>query len=145
MLITRSIACLSLVSVLAACEPAGRYDANGNYHAYNSNDAQSYNDAYATTRPVGGVPTTGHYPDESSPVAYGAPVYVTYTRPGYYDYNGYYIATNNGPRVAKQFFPPRGMCRVWFTDRPATEQPGIESCDGIQRRVPAGAYVIYGG
>jgi hypothetical protein len=42
-------------------------------------------------------------------------------------------------------FPPRGMCRVWFTKRAPANQPAIESCNGIKSRVPAGAYVIYGG
>ncbi len=126
--IIRTITCLSLVSFMAACAPSGYYDSNGEYRSYGKSDSFRHGNAMA------GTPNTNVYPAE-----------VTYSRAGYYDRNGYYIATDSGPRVPQSFFPPRGMCRVWFADRVANDQPRVESCSGIQNRVPVGAYVIYGG
>ncbi|MBI3630739.1 MAG: hypothetical protein HY221_00140 [Candidatus Sungbacteria bacterium] len=68
-----------------------------------------------------------------------------YDRPGYYDYNGYYLSQNNSLNVPRNMFPPHGMCRIWFPDRGREEQASLESCEGIQHRVPVGAYVVYGG
>jgi len=125
--LSRTIACLSLASVIASCTPAGYYDSNGEYRSYGSSDSFRHENAMA------GTPVSHAYPD------------TTYDRAGYYDRNGYYIARDNGPRVSDELFPPRGMCRIWFADRPADDQPRVESCNGIRSRVPAGAYVIYGG
>jgi len=122
-------ACVSLVSLLAACGTpnGGYYDANGNY--------------IATDTPHN-MQTNNH-----SPLPGGVNDYddYHYTHRGYYDYNGYYMAKDSGLSVPTDMFPPRGMCRVWFTDRPIEEQPPVESCVGIRSRLPVGAYVIYGG
>jgi len=127
-----SLACISLLSLLSACATpdAGYYDANGNWIANNPNNA---NHSHA---PLPGG--THDYRDDNSS-AY------TYDRRGYYDYNGYYIDQNGGLSVPQDMFPPRGMCRVWFTQRDLVNQPPVESCNDIRSRVPAGAYVIYGG
>jgi len=126
--ITHIIACLSLASLVSACAPAGYYDSNGEYRSYGKSDS------FRHDKPIAGTPTTQADPED-----------VTYSRAGYYDRNGYYIAADSGPHVPDSFLPPRGMCRVWFTDRPIESQPPVESCNGIRSRVPAGAYVIYGG
>lgn len=131
----RTLACLSLVSAMAACAPAGYYDSNGDYRSYGKSDSFNHDKAIA------GTPTTTTYVDEDEP----GTTTVIYKRAGYYDRNGYYISPNSGPRVAEDYFPPRGMCRVWFTDRAIADEPPVESCTGIQSRVPSGAYVIYGG
>lgn len=112
---------VAAISLLAACVPpsGGYYDERGNYIPYPPADR-------AVVAPAPG------------------PVY-TFERRGYYDYNGYYLPMDSGLSVPRSMFPPRGMCRVWFTDRTASEQPAPESCSGINYRVPAGAYVIYGG
>ena len=55
------------------------------------------------------------------------------------------MSGDSGLTVPKDMFPPRGMCRVWFVQSTPFEQPDIESCNDIKSRVPAGAYVIYGG
>ncbi|MDX2073773.1 MAG: hypothetical protein SFX19_05335 [Alphaproteobacteria bacterium] len=123
---------ISLLSFLAACgtPDGGYYDANGNWiatdtihkpHAPLPGGTRDYNaakDRYDHTK---------------------------YDRPGYYDRNGYYISRDDGFNVPENMFPQRGMCRVWFTERPASEQPPVESCNGIKSRVPAGAYIIFGG
>jgi len=126
------LACVCLVPLLSACgTPSdGYYDANGNYIPYNRYNREAHDHA-----PLPGGP----HPDYSD---HG---YYTYDRAGYYDYNGYYISMDNGPSIPEDMFPPRSMCRVWFPERPVARQPAIEDCAGIKSRVPAGAYVIYGG
>jgi hypothetical protein len=127
---------LALASCLlaGACAPSGQYDSNGTYHAYGNSDSYRNEHAMANDAPA----------DYYSAVPAGTTT-VVYSRPGYYDYNGYYITGDNGPSVPHNLLPPRGLCRVWFTDRPEDRQPPVESCQGIQSRVPVGAYVIYGG
>lgn len=123
----------ALLSLLSACgtPDAGYYDANGNYIPNNPYNRNAHDHAP--------LPGGTHQPYDERAVTYH------YDRPGYYDRNGYYIARDKGPTVSEDMFPPRGMCRVWFPERAVIDQPGIESCNGIQSRVPAGAYVIYGG
>lgn len=130
------LACVSFLSLLSACgTPSdGYYDANGNYVPYNR-----YNSEDHAHSPLPGGTRDQYEPARTD---YGV---VRYDRAGYYDSNGYYITVDNGPNVPTSMFPPRGMCRVWFPERAAIDQPRIESCDGIRSRVPAGAYVIYGG
>jgi len=123
---------------MSACEPSGYYDSNGQYRSYGASDSYRHDNAMGGTAPTTTVVT---YPSNNAP--YNADG--TFTRAGYYDHNGYYIAADSGPRIPEGYFPPRGMCRIWFTDRPAGAQPGIESCAGIRSRVPEGAYVVYGG
>ncbi len=129
MTILRNISCLSVVSLMVACAPSGYYDSNGEYRSYGKSDSYRYE------HPMSGTPTRAIYHEDD----------VIYSRAGYYDRNGYYIAMDSGPGVPREFFPPRGMCRVWFIDRLPNEQPRVESCAGIRSRVPVGAYVIYGG
>jgi len=133
-----SLACISLMLSACGTPSDGYYDANGNWIPYNR-----YNEEAHAHSPLPGGP----HPDynDNPPVYTTTTTTYTYDRPGYYDYNGYYIARDAGPAIPPGMFPPRGMCRVWFTDRAIADQPPIETCDGIKYRVPAGAYVIYGG
>src|ERR1700722_5176133 len=116
------VACLSLVSVMAACAPAGYYDSNGEYRSYGQSDSFRHEHAMSDT------PT----PEDS------------YSRSGYYDHDGNYVTEDSGLHIPRDYLPPRGMCRVWFADRPLGNQPAVESCNGIKNRVPDGAYMIYG-
>ena len=131
MRLTTTLTCVSLLTLLAACsEPDGYYDAHGKF---------IHNTPYNNTK---NVPDQNRYVDSRYN---DTNTNVNYSRRGYYDYNGYYIAKNYGPVVPSDMFPPRGMCRVWFPDRDPADQPEIETCAGIRSRVPAGAYVIFGG
>ena len=154
------IACLSLVTLLAACETHnGYYDANGNYvpqantttvaqrtHApYPGGERNSQ--YYYAPAPVADAGTTTTYVDttpERDGMRRTTTTVYSYDRPGYYEYNGYYVTppTALAPSAA---FPGHGLCRVWFPGRAVEAQPPIESCSNINARVPAGAYVIYGG
>ena len=128
------ITSLPLLALLAACgAQEGYYDANGNWVA----PANATTDAQRRHSPDPGRP--GYYNDNYQPRV------VKYDRPGYYDYNGYYVTVDDSVAVPQNMLPPRGMCRVWLPNRLPERQPRIESCDGIQGRVPQGAYVIYGG
>ncbi|MFZ4125144.1 MAG: hypothetical protein ACOYJ2_03620 [Rickettsiales bacterium] len=136
---TSKLAFVACASLLTACGPSsGYYDTKGNYVA--SNAAYSTQPEYAYSRPNKEhdsytIRTENDYP----------PHQTTYQRSGAYDHNGDYIVSDNPINVPQSMFPERGMCRVWFTNRVPSDQPPIESCDAIQTRVPAGAYVIYGG
>jgi len=132
--ISAALICASFLSLLAACATPdnGYYDTNGNWIPNNPYNSQNH-----TRAPLPGG-THDYRDDRYDRVE-------RYDRAGYYDRNGYYIARDGGPAVPEDMFPPRGMCRVWFIERPAIDQPKIESCDDIRSRVPVGAYVIYGG
>ena len=139
-----SLACLSLITLLSACgSPSdGYYDANGNYIPYNRYNREAHDHA-----PLPGG--TNNYESrrdyyDNHPDGYSTTTVYHYDRAGYYDDNGYYT-TMNGMRAPRKMLPMRGMCRVWFPDRDMDDQPDVESCTNIQSRVPAGAYVIYGG
>src|SRR5690554_4710504 len=41
-------------------------------------------------------------------------------------------------------FPPPGACRIWHPNRPPGQQPPPGACHELERRVPAGAYLVYG-
>ena len=126
-----SLACVSLIALLSACgEPSdGYYDANGRYIDTSANSAPGVHDVTLRDR----AKHTTHAPN--------------YSRRGYYDYNGNYIDSDEeSVSVPRSMFPARGMCRIWLTDgRDDVNQPPVESCNRIRTRVPAGAYVIYGG
>lgn len=47
-------------------------------------------------------------------------------------------------RIPPGHFPPPGACRVWDPDRPPGQQGPPGSCDELERRVPAGHYLVYG-
>jgi hypothetical protein len=141
-----TLACLSTLLLTACGNPnEGYYDANGNYippantttevqRRHSPSPAAHMDERYSDRR-------MGRYREPSDYDRYDR-----YDRRGYYDYNGYYVSNDDRYMdVPAGMFPPRGMCRVWFTDRVPSDQPAIESCDGIHARVPAGAYVIYGG
>ncbi len=133
---TKILACLSLMTMLSACgtPDQGYYDRNGNYVPNNPYNRNAHDHA-----PLPG----GTHPEYDD--THYASTHATwhYDRAGYYDQNGYYI--EHGPSVSSDMLPPHGMCRVWFPERAVMDQPPIEDCDGIRGRVPAGAYVIYGG
>jgi len=120
-----SITLLTMTALLAACgvPSDGYYAEDGTFISYNRDHRSSYN----------------HTPEPAAANAY------RYDRRGYYDYSGRYITQEDNFNVPAEMFPAAGMCRVWFTDRELSNQPPVESCDGIRTRVPAGAYVIYGG
>lgn len=131
MRILPSIACLSLLALLAACGESseGYYDSNGRY-IYNSTNGATPFEHDVTLR--------DHMRNENRRDAYN--------RRGYYDYDGNYSTTyNDGLSAPNDMFPARGLCRVWFVDREPSRQPNVESCVNIKQRVPAGAYIIYGG
>lgn len=134
--------CLSFITAMTACAPAGYYDSNGEYRSYGKSDSYRHNTAMGSTPPSNAYYDRTYYDNSGRDVTTTT---VTYSRPGYYDQNGYYISERDGPRVPEDFFPPRGMCRIWIANRSMDDQPAIESCRGISNRVPAGAYVIYGG
>jgi hypothetical protein len=117
----RFLVILPVLALLAACGGSGHFDADGNY--ITSDYEQPAHDKL--------VP---HYKDYSAP----------YTRAGYYDYEGNYVTVNKMAVPSNQL-PPAGLCRVWIPNTPVDLEPPVESCDGIQNRVPVGAYVIYGG
>jgi hypothetical protein len=48
-------------------------------------------------------------------------------------------------KVPPGHYPPRGQCRVWYQGRPPGHQPPPVLCESLLRRVPAGAFVLYGG
>ncbi len=146
-----TLATLSLVALLSACGMPndGYYDANGNYvpPPNATTDAQRFRapDPGRSYRHDHDRDRAGYY--EERPVVVvppGAPAYI-YDRAGYYDYNGYYVTFDDRMEVPQGMFPPRGMCRIWLPGRVPSKQPAIETCNNIQARVPAGAYVIYGG
>lgn len=141
-------ACVATAALLAACNDAGGYyDAQGRYIPYTAttsstepaNDGNSINQHNPRS--------TYTYSSDVMRPALGAsdmpPQYLN--RRGYYDYNGNYVTTDLSRPVPTNMFPPKGMCRIWFTDRAPNMQTPVESCDYIGRRVPSGAYVIYGG
>ena len=125
-----TLACISMVSLLAACTQSdGYYDANGNYQYRNTASSEPFEHD---------VTLRDHMRNDSRAQAY--------ERRGYYDSNRNYIDYDQeGLNVPSDMFPPRGMCRVWFTNRNLADQPPIKRCGDIRTRVPAGAYMIYGG
>lgn len=143
------LTCLSGAVLLSACgyPDYGYYDANGNYVPA----PNATTEAQRVRSPSPGQPHHDYYRDRYDNTYYGDRRVVettttyTYDRPGYYDYNGYYVGERGAFNVPRGMFPPRGMCRVWFPDRLPENQPPVETCVGIRDRVPAGAYVVYGG
>lgn len=142
------LTCFSLMSVLSACGTQGDlYDSKGNRvdnpnnpYPYNNSDYPNSRNSYydrdydnrasSQNRRVSTTTTTTTY---------------KYDRPGYYNYDGSYIGTEIDFIVPEDMFPPRGKCRIWYSDRDPSDQPRVQSCKGIKSRVPDGAYVIYGG
>lgn len=125
----RKLTCLPLLLIMAACGPSGYYDSEGRYHAYGENDTHRNDHAIA-------APASSNTPASS--------VYVPEGNVSYYGQAHTYPEGANAVRIPREFFPPSGMCRVWFPNKPASDQPPPESCQGIQDRAPADSYVIYG-
>jgi hypothetical protein len=46
--------------------------------------------------------------------------------------------------VPKAYIPPRGMCRIWVDNVPATRQPAPTDCPTAIRNRPPNAKVIFG-
>lgn len=134
-----SLACAAL-TVVSACssEPtAGYYDSNGRYVPYNPQNRNA-----AIHAPNSAAMRDG---EEETYNVYRTRVVRPYDRTGFYDYNGFYIALDGGLEIPQDMFPPEGMCRIWFLNRPYDKEPQPESCTGIQSRVPRGAYIVYSG
>lgn len=136
MRIMKPLAVLSLLTLLAACgsHNNGYYAADGTYvkphEGAFSNDINERRSNYDQTVTAAQQNAAARY---------------AFERRGYYDYYGNYIVLDSSLGVPPAMFPPAGMCRVWFPDRPLTTQPRVEACTNIQDRAPAGTYVIYGG
>ncbi|HET8985541.1 MAG TPA: hypothetical protein VFN03_07260 [Trueperaceae bacterium] len=47
-------------------------------------------------------------------------------------------------RIPPGHYPPPGMCRVWFPERPPGQQSAPGDCAVLERQVPSGAYLVYG-
>lgn len=138
------MAALPAAFLLSACAGPdyGYYDANGNYIPA----ANAVTDQHRRHAPSPGQPGMPAY-DSSNVIVVPAPIEypVTYTRRGYYDYYGNFVTVDSRLVIPSDMYPPRGMCRVWLPQRSPESQPPIQSCEGIQWRVPAGGYVVYGG
>ena len=163
MKLTSKLACLSLVAAMAtACGASGHYDSRGNYHYDNVRDSsydnsydRTYDHGYNDTRTAPYKEGDNFYVDHAAVRGDSSKVpgydhnldgdRAPYSRVGFYDRNGYYTTMANGPRIPRSYVPPRGACRIWLADRAPTEQPAVESCVGIQDRLPDGAWVVYGG
>lgn len=125
MRITTLIACLPLAATLVACQPSGFYDNQGNYHSsskgYQGENARRTNAANDRN---------------------GAPF--NFDRAGYYDYQGNYAGRHAASGVADDFYPPRGMCRIYTPDRTMDTQLPPEQCRS-HYHLPVDAFVVYGG
>lgn len=47
-------------------------------------------------------------------------------------------------KIPPGHFPPPGSCRIWYPNTPPGQQPAPGACSELERRVPAGAYLVYG-
>jgi hypothetical protein len=136
-------------ALLSACDTNGSYDTYGTYTP----------PATATTQVQHIQPPASTIIDKEyrepedytdrrtdyAPRPLGPDANYGYDRLGYYDDKGYYAAEDSSLHVPPSMFPPPGTCRVWFPERSPAKQPRLESCEGIRHRLPAGAYVIFGG
>jgi len=144
MRITTLVTGLSLAVMLSACGAPdyGYYDSNGNFiPPANATSEAARRHAPDSSKSL----PARNYDNTSNVIVVPSNVDYRYDRRGYYDYYGNYVTVDTRVSVPNDMFPPRGMCRVWLPNRAPEYQPRIESCDNIQYRIPAGAYVIYGG
>lgn len=148
------LACVSLVALAACGAPTGYYDAQGNYVSYvregSAFDKKPEYPNQTRYKPGYKHPNDVVYRPVTDPYAGNASMHTSeatfpYTQRGYYDSNSYFITNTNNLNVPAEMWPPAGMCRVWFGGRAYIDQPPVETCNGIQSRVPAGAYIIFGG
>lgn len=160
------LACVSAVTMLAACDPHydnGYYDANGNYVASTGvhkgaqrnqnnatwpgkpigyyNDSNNYNNdpAYRDTTSPRRVVRTTHVVTADTDTMY------LYQLPGVYNLDGDYLGTTSAYGVPSSMVPSRGLCMVWFPKRRTYDQPSAQNCEGLMQRAPAGSYIVYGG
>jgi hypothetical protein len=42
-------------------------------------------------------------------------------------------------------YPKAGECRLWYSGKPPGQQPKPQSCSSLRGKVPAGAFILYGG
>ena len=146
MRILKTVTCLPLVALLAACGSTeqGHYDANGNYvpppnptpaeRIHTPDPGLAYDEYYSQ------YGANNNYPDGRQ--HYETKVTTTYDENGNRVTRDY--VTENSYAIPAALLPPRGFCRVWFANRKPEDQPKVETCDGIRQRAPAGSYVIYG-
>ena len=121
------LACAATASLLASCGPPndGYYDSNGRYVPGSS---VRLNEHY---------PALGGRNQDYSARDHDRRYYNDDDR-----YGDRYYAGNE--HVPANMLPPRGKCRVWFTNRSDANQPPVESCKNIRDRAPRGSFVIYG-
>ncbi len=48
------------------------------------------------------------------------------------------------PQVPASFTPPAGLCRIWLTGVPATQQPAPTDCASAIKNRPTNAAVLFG-
>lgn len=140
--------------LLAACgESNGYYDTNGVYHTYQpaanestpTSKATTSNDPRPRDKAVVQEREQHMYKRVDGRVVKVNPPF-SFVEPGYYGPNGYLLTeVPAGFVVPGHMLPPAGYCRIWFPARSAMEQPPVETCTGIKHRVPANAYIVYGG
>jgi hypothetical protein len=51
--------------------------------------------------------------------------------------------TEKSQPVPRQYLPPRGMCRIWIDNVPATRQPAPTDCPTAIRNRPPNGRVIF--
>lgn len=152
------------IASLAACDPS-YYDENGNLvsggngqtatekthpvdnrHRFDESSYYDHNKDYPVATPQGAVTQTTTTYGAEGDMSRTTTTTTYYDRAGYYDAMGNFVVAKQGaPRVPHSMWPKRGWCRIWYPGTAAIDQPPIEACDGINTRVPDGAYVIYGG
>lgn len=121
--ISRTLITLSLMSALMACADSSYHDSNGMYRSGTiKNDDFRHEQHVMAGSPSRVIPLTQ----------------ASYRQAGYYDRHSKFIAAmDGGPHVEKQYHPPRGMCRLWFVDRIAENQPDVDYCAHVHTTVPA--------
>lgn|SRR5690554_3805811 len=80
---------------------------------------------------VSATATGSGYPTVRVPSGHRGPIEVRRTDGRYF-------------RIPPGHYPPPGACRIWHPDRPPGQQPPPGACHDLERRVPPGAYLVYG-
>lgn len=60
--------------------------------------------------------------------------------------SGITVRPSDGPsfRIPPGHYPAAGQCRIWVPGRPPGQQAPAGACRDLERRVPPGAYLVYG-